>query len=253
MGSVKSQVRSSSLPVLDPVPAAIINAVLGTDRRLLLVGQPGIGKSTLVNALADTLGRAGRSCWCIGADPGSPLFGVPGAVCLGYWDGSGWQLAGLEALCTLDAGRFRLPLVSAVRRLAQEVSPGVLLVDGPGVVRGVAGAELLLGIAEAAAIEVVLALAREGRSIPLRKELLALPAEVFALRVTTAAGRPGKRLRARERTRLWDAQLADAVEQHLEPGQLRFIGMPPPLDVPSAWTGRQIDRWSPGNRHPFHG
>lgn len=240
MGSVMSHVRSSSLPVLDPEPAAIINAVLGTDRRLLLVGQPGIGKSTLVNALAETLGRAGRSCWCIGADPGSPMFGVPGAVCLGRWDGRGWQLAGLEALCTLDAGRFRLPLVSAVRRLAQDVSPGVLLVDGPGVVRGVAGAELLLGIAEAAAIEVVLVLAREGRSIPLGQELLALSAEVFALWVTTAARRPGKRLRARERTRLWDAQLVDAVEQHLETGQLRFIGMPPPLDVPGAWTGRQI-------------
>ena len=63
MGSVMSHVRSSSLPVLDPKPAAIINAVHGTDRRLLLVGQPGIGKSTLVNALAETLGRAGRSCW----------------------------------------------------------------------------------------------------------------------------------------------------------------------------------------------
>ena len=57
----------------------------------------------------------------------------------------------MEALCTLDAGRFRLPLVSAVRRLAQRPPPeAVLLVDGPGVVRGIAGAELLPGIVQAA-------------------------------------------------------------------------------------------------------
>ena len=229
-----------SLPVLAAEPTDIIDAVIGNDRRILFLGQPGIGKSTLVNAMADALGRAGRTCWCIGADPGSPLFGIPGAACLGRWDGEGWELMGVEALCTLDAGRFRLPLVSAVARLAQDLPPGVVLVDGPGVVRGIAGAELLPGIVEAAAIDAVLALTREGRPVPLTKELLALPVEAFAVQASAEARRPGKRLRARGRTMLWEAYLSDATEQRLALEQLQIIGTPPPLDVPSAWLGRQI-------------
>jgi ribonuclease BN (tRNA processing enzyme) len=214
--------------------------VLGNERRVLLVGQPGIGKSSLVHALAGALDRSGRACWCIGADPGSPLFGVPGAVCLARWKSVGWALIGLEALCTLDAGRFRLPLVTAVRRLAQSVPGGVVLVDAPGVVRGVAGAELLSAIVEAARIEAVLVLSRAGRPVPLEQELEALPAEVFVLQATEEAHRPGKRARARARTALWDAYLAAAGECRLAVDRLRIIGTPPPLTVPDAWTGRQI-------------
>lgn len=227
-------------PLLAAAPEAIIDAVLGNERRVLLVGQPGIGKSTLVHALAGALDRSGRACWCIGADPGSPLFGVPGAVCLARWKPAGWALTGLEALCTLDAGRFRLPLVAAVRRLAQSVPGSVVLVDCPGVVRGVAGAELLSAIVEAARIEAILVLSRAGRPVPLEQELEALPAEVFAVQATEEAHRPGKRARARARTVLWDAYLAAAGECRLAVDRLQIIGTPPPLTVPDAWTGRQI-------------
>jgi ribonuclease BN (tRNA processing enzyme) len=165
---------------------------------------------------------------------------VPGAACLGRWDGAGWVLAGIEALCTLDAGRFRLPLVSAVARLAQQPPSGVVLVDGPGVVRGIAGAELLPAIAHAAGVEVVLAITRAGRPVPLAEELLALPVEAFAVQAADAAQRPGQRLRGRARTALWDAYLADAEQRCLALDQLRIIGTPPPLDVPSTWSGRQI-------------
>jgi len=103
-------------------PHALINAVLTGDRRVLLVGPPGTGKSTLVDGIATTLSQGGRTCRCLGADPGSPLFGVPGAVCLGRREGAAWTLEVIEALCTLDAGRFRLPLVSAIRRLAATVA-----------------------------------------------------------------------------------------------------------------------------------
>lgn len=221
-------------------PAALVDAVLRTDQRVLLVGQPGIGKSTLVRALAKRLGEAGRSCWCIGADPGSPLFGVPGAVCLGRWQTPHWLLEALEALCTLDAGRFRLPLVAAVARLAQPQRPGVLLVDGPGVVRGIAGAELLPGIVQAAAIDVVVAVTRKDCAVPLAAELGALASQYVVVEAATEAQRPGKRVRARTRTSLWDVYLDGAAEQALPLKQLRVVGTPPPLDSPDEWPGRQI-------------
>jgi glyoxylase-like metal-dependent hydrolase (beta-lactamase superfamily II) len=74
----------------------------------------GSGKSTLAAGLAAKLGEAGRPCWCIGADSGSPAFGPPGAVSLARWQGGAWQTADLEALCSLDAGRQCALLVSDV-------------------------------------------------------------------------------------------------------------------------------------------
>lgn len=103
---MRQEAHARSLSVLAAEPATIIDAVLGIDRRVLFIGQLEIGKSTLVNALAEALGRAGRACWCISADPGSPVFGVPGAVCLGRWEGQRWALAGVEALCTLMRDAF---------------------------------------------------------------------------------------------------------------------------------------------------
>lgn len=80
-------------------------------RRVLFFGEPGTGKSTLVAQLARAFTRAGRTVCGIDADPGSPAFGIPGTVCRGTWRSGEWDVLRCEALCTLDAARFRLPLV----------------------------------------------------------------------------------------------------------------------------------------------
>lgn len=229
-----------NLPALDDATAKIADKLRSRNRRALLFGEPGIGKSTWAAALARALTAAGRGCWCIGADPGSPAFGIPGAVCLGKWQDERWALGDIEALCTLDAGRFRLPLVSAVRCLAAREFDGVLLVDAPGVVRGTAGAELLSGLIQASGADVVLAFARPGQSPPLANELAALAVEIFVIQASPAARRASKRRRARQRTRLWDAYLARAEERILPLSELKLIGTPPPLDVATAWTRRQV-------------
>jgi len=209
-------------------------------RRVLLFGESGIGKSTLAAALAEEYDKGGRPCQCLGADPGSPSFGPPGSVSLGRWNAGGWRLLCFEALCTLDASRFRLPLVSAVRRLAQRAAPDMLLVDAPGIVRSVAGAELLAGLAEAAGIDAVLVLVRDPEKVPLANELTGLGCEVLLLRASDKARLPDKRQRARHRTRMWDAYLREAGEKTVDVPNGLLTGTTPPPGKDRDWTGRQI-------------
>ena len=227
-------------PRLTREAAGVIASVLERDRRVLLFGAPGVGKSTLVTWLAKRLAQAQRNCWCISADPGSPLMGVPGAVTLGHWQQDAWQVDDYAALCTLDAGRFRLPLVSAVRRLLKQSFDGVMLVDGPGVARGVAGSELLEGLAEATRAHVVLVITPTGKTPPLVDELRTLKQEVYLISAAEAAMRPGKRVRARARTAQWDGYLHTGITQSIDLDSVHVIGTPPPREEASVWTGRQI-------------
>lgn len=207
---------------------------------VLLLGPPGIGKSTLCQALGPRLAAARGDCWCLSADPGSPGFGPPGALSLGRWQGSGWQLRASEALCSLDAGRFRLPLTLGLERLLTGARPAPLLVDAPGVVRGAAGAELLQALVQVFNPSCVLALSREPGRLPLARELAAAGLPVLAVSAAEQARRPGKGRRSRGRTRAWDAWLAPAREQRLALAGLALTGTPPPLDQPEAWRGRQV-------------
>lgn len=228
------------LPELALHATDIVNAVMQHDRRVFLFGPMGAGKSTLAAQLARVLFDFQRPCCCLNADPGSPAFGIPGTVSIATWQNDNWQVTHIAALCTLDAGRFRLPLVSAVRALAQQLPAGTTLIDAPGVVRGVAGRELLQGLVEATAADAILALTAQKRVPPLLEELGTLPAEVFVVNAATEAKRPGKRTRARQRTEQWDAYLADATEKRFDLAGLNVTGTPPLLAETSAWPGKQV-------------
>ncbi|MBW2484476.1 MAG: hypothetical protein JRF05_03855 [Deltaproteobacteria bacterium] len=229
------------MPDLIPCePESIAGDFLAQEGRILLFGESGSGKSTLAAALARSFVRAGSPCFCISADPGSPAFGVPGAVCLGRWHDDAWRIIGLEALCTLDSGRFRLPLVSAVRSLAASIGNEMLLIDAPGVVRSVAGAELLAGLADAADIDTILVLCRDAKKIFLASELKSLDCRVVYLQAPAEARPPSHKKRARQRTGLWDAYLHQGVEKTIAVHGKMLTGTPPPLDVEEAWHSRQI-------------
>jgi ribonuclease BN (tRNA processing enzyme) len=220
-------------------PELLATRLCASKQHILLFGASGIGKSTLAAQLAVILARNGHATTCIGADPGSPAFGVPGAVCLGRWLNDNWQLIDIEPLCTLDAGRFRLPLISAVRHLTKNI-PGPLLVDAPGIVRSVAGAELLTGLVEAAAIDAVVVLVHEDSPLPLANELATLPCRVVRVLAAKNARPPGQRKRARLRTHLWDSYLHGGVTRTVKITKTLLTGTPPPVSAELDWQGRQI-------------
>jgi len=221
-------------------PDLIVRDYLAEAQRVLLFGAGGTGKSTLAENLARIFQRNGRACLCIGAGPGSPAFGVPGAVCLASWQNDSWQPEEIVALCSLDAGRFRLPLTEAVRYLAGKAHNELLLVDAPGVARSVAGAELLTGLAGAASVDTVIAVCRNMEKIPLSPELKSLNCEVVYVQASENARPPGSLNRTRLRTGLWKKYLHQAVVKRLPSSEMTITGTPPPMDNAAAWRGRQI-------------
>lgn len=215
---------------------------LAAYRHILLFGEMGAGKSTLALKLLQLLtGQA--NCQLLELDPGTPPFGIPGTVCLASWGDNGLIRQDWQALCTLDAGRFRLPLILAARRLLSIVQRhhknAIVVIDSPGLVRGVGAAETLMALSEFLEVDAVVALSKGNDPPPLAQELAALPTAVLHLSCSPAARAVARLEQLRHRTRLWDDFLAAATEQTLLLDRLNILGTPPPLTAPEAWAGRQ--------------
>ena len=214
-----------------------IMAELTAGGRLLVIGEMGTGKSTLVTAMADEAWRLGLSCTVVHADPGQPLFGPPGAAARGRRVDGKWQLEAIAGLGSLDAVRFRQPLAGAVRRLIRGVK-GPVILDAPGVSRGLLSAELLCALATSCEVASAVLLVRPGGREDVRSPL---EAEGVRVRVHHAhdAATPGSREhRSHRRTAAWAAHLEDATVQTLHVTGLPLVGTPP--IAPEDWVGRQV-------------
>ena len=218
-------------------------------RRILLWGEMGIGKSSLALQLLPQLGRQAGHCRLLELDPGSAPFGIPGTVCRAWLTPQGFDWGDCQALCTLDSARFRLPLVLAAGRLlaiaAGGDERGPLLIDPPGVVRGVGGAELLTALAASCGVDAVVAIRRGEGGLPLAVELASLGADLIPVAASPAARLPARLERLKNRTRLWNHWLQASLEQVLDLDRLLVLGTPPPREVPAAWagqTGRPAER-----------
>ena len=221
-------------------PGVIAKRLFDRRRRVLVFGGTGTGKSTLVTGLSRSLEESGIRHRILIADPGSPAFGIPGAVCLGWFEKGRFRLVAAEAICSLNAGRFRLPLMQAVGRLAVAENEAVLLIDGPGLTRGIAAAELLTGLITAAAVDTLLLLSRKEKPAPLAAECRAAGIEVVPVLSSCAARSPSSRQRRRFRTALWDAHVSTFAVQRISLGGRLLLGTPPAMDHHQQWQGRQI-------------
>ena len=214
-------------------------------QRILLWGEMGVGKSTLAIQLLKLLSLSNSKWQILELDPGTPPFGVPGAICRGWWsEHKEVEWSDCQALCSLNASRFRLPLLLAARLLMNTitcVNPHIkVLIDPPGVVRGVGGAELLVALVDSLEVDLVIVLCREKGVVPLYQELEYLKAEKIYITSAPGARRPSRIERFKARTKLWDDFIINAGEKTVRLDKLQILGTPPPVEVFQAWQGRQV-------------
>ena len=218
-------------------PARRAGVVVSTDSpdrwlaaggRIVLAGPPGVGKAAWVTRLADAL----DGLVVMSTDPGLPTFGPPCALARGYREVGSWQVESVWGLATLDAIRFRLPIVTGACYLARDAGPMVII--APGVHRGHGAAELIAALAEAVGPTAVLWVGREPCSF----------ADAIGATGTPLWTRPAPgaalsdRDRRRERTRRWRVWMADAVAASIPRNGIALVGTgAPAVDRVAAVLG----------------
>ncbi|MFW6057840.1 MAG: Clp1/GlmU family protein, partial [Persicimonas sp.] len=222
-------------------PEVLVGEFVAPGKVVLLAGRPGSGKSTLAGQMAGVF--TDRGCRVVGlcADPGSPAWGPPGAVNFAERIGAAWNVIDSEGIGSLNAGRFRLPLVTAVRKLLRRVDTAgaAVLVDAPGLHRGLVAAEALEALVDAVGADTILMLHDPGDEPEIFNALSATSAHIISVASHPEASSPTKPARARARTAAWDDYLKGAEALRI-PASVPRLGFSPPPELSDAWRGRQV-------------
>lgn len=235
MGSSDSEVKLT----FELSKAALLEAI-AQGMRVALVGPSGLGKSTLAAQVAAQLEAQGVPLTYLSVDPGRPGASPeqpPGAISRCVWRDGAWHVLGLEALASMDCARHRLQLTTLAARLAREVSAGAVLVDTPGMTRGVQAAELLGSLCEVLHIERVFALLRDKDDPQFLEALRGVGVQVVLCEPAAAAKKLSDGQRQLARDEAWRGFLAGATQERFELASLRLLGSPP---EPCAWEGVQV-------------
>jgi ribonuclease BN (tRNA processing enzyme) len=200
---------------------------------VLVTGGERVFRARILNEVALDLERHGARPLVVTADPALPFLGPPGAVTRLRRERGEWTLERVEPLCTLDAARFRLPLVLACRRALEGATGTPIFVEVPRLTRGMGSSELLSALVQTLGVETVVWIGGESE---LQGEITSLGADLIEV-----AEEKGPTLdREQERTRLWDDFLVGAFDVTLSLDRLPLLGAPPPLSAPAVFPGRQI-------------
>jgi ribonuclease BN (tRNA processing enzyme) len=214
--------------------ASIAERLAASSSPVLVAGGERSARTALLNQMALELERLDSEARVVTADLGLPFLGPPGAVSRLRWIRGDWTLERVEPLCTLDAARFRLPLLLACRRVIADGVPLPLLIEIPRLTRGMSASETVLGFIEMTRARMVLSL---GGLDGLREELAAFGVEVLEVPAEKASAAGD---RAGDRKRLWDRYLERASDITLPFSDLPLVGSPPPRAALAAFAGRQV-------------
>lgn len=218
--------------------------------RALLLGRDGAVKSILRDTLMTALQARGQLAVCLNCAPERPGFGTPGTLSLGQRDGDRWRVLAVSPLCSLDAGRFRLPLLTGVRQLLDRIpsllgtDDYTLVLDTPGLTRGIAAAELLPALIDTAGIDVLLTPQSEDLSV--LGNIPASPAlEFVPMRVPASPDGHSHAEHRQQLSRQWQGYLAQGQLWSAQLDGLAITGTPPV--EPDDWQGRQVALYRGGH------
>lgn len=210
---------------------------------VLVLGAPGTGKTALAGYLTAQLGRGLRRVAQLDADPAQGAIGL--GACLGLALTSPWRAPAALWFAgdTSAVERSLATVVGAARLTARARAEGaeLVVIDPPGTVATAAGRELLYHLAEAAGVDLVVALER-GDELAALCDALGGGAEVHRL-APLAGARPvaDEERRAGLEARL-RAHLAGGVRRRFGRDRLVTLGWARPSEVAPGTVVGLLDR-----------